>query len=276
MPIIPDNTIRADDFINESEIPTPQSDAEGKVVKLESDGKIHHSFLQVKPLSVQEFTSSGTWTKPSSGTLAMVEMMGAGGGGACLVRTDNLNTATGGTGGAYRRFFINLTRLNSTESVVVGTGGAGITTSSVGTFQGNNGGNSSFKGVVATGGRGGTTRTNSSDPATDPVVPTGGVWGEDGGMAGNQGDAPSDALFAGSGGGGSFTPSSGPVNTTGATSVFDNLSVGGNGQGRRGANATATNGFWGAGGGGASVSQNASNTAISGAGGNGFVRVTVF
>lgn len=38
--IAPGEDIRADDFINESEIPSPQSDAEGKVPKLEDDGKV--------------------------------------------------------------------------------------------------------------------------------------------------------------------------------------------------------------------------------------------
>jgi hypothetical protein len=45
MAILPNNTIRADDFINESEIPTPQSGAVGKVAKLEADGKIAKFFV---------------------------------------------------------------------------------------------------------------------------------------------------------------------------------------------------------------------------------------
>lgn len=45
MSIAPDEAIVAGDFINESEIPTPQSGAVGKVPKLEADGKLSESFL---------------------------------------------------------------------------------------------------------------------------------------------------------------------------------------------------------------------------------------
>ena len=49
------NNIVADDFINESEIPSPQSDAEGKVVKLESDGKISNDFIRYEELNLKEY-----------------------------------------------------------------------------------------------------------------------------------------------------------------------------------------------------------------------------
>lgn len=48
MTISPDNNAKAEDFINESEIPTPQSDAVGKVVKLESDGKLSLEFISTE------------------------------------------------------------------------------------------------------------------------------------------------------------------------------------------------------------------------------------
>lgn len=70
----------------------------------------------------QTFTSSGTWTKPSTGTYARVQVWGGGGGGG----SSNTN-AGGGGGGSYKEAVFLLSSLGSTESVTIGAGGSGST-----------------------------------------------------------------------------------------------------------------------------------------------------
>ncbi len=87
--------------------------------------------------SVQTFTSSGTWTKPSGIRLVMVEVQGAGGSG-CAAPHPNDTSSTGGAGGGYAKKPINVSSI-STATITVGTGGAAI---SAGGGTGNTGGNS--------------------------------------------------------------------------------------------------------------------------------------
>lgn len=114
-----------------------------------------------------EFTSSGTWTKPTGAEIVLVEVWGAGGGGASgnlyLSGADHVGGGGGGGGGYASRWF-NASDLSATESVTVGAGGSGATGAgpSVSAFAsgaGNNGGSSSFssgvKQVIAYGGSGG-------------------------------------------------------------------------------------------------------------------------
>lgn len=73
--------------------------------------------------NVQEFTSSGTWSRPSGYLVTdevWVWVVGGGGGGGA---SSNANDATGGNGGVgiYKRFEANL--LGTTEVVTVGAGG---------------------------------------------------------------------------------------------------------------------------------------------------------
>ena len=93
--------------------------------------------------NVEVFTSSGTWTKPSDGTMAYVELWGGGGGGG---RAGNCG---GGGGGAYRWGFIPLASLAATVSVTVGAGGVGRTGTN---GPGTNGGSSEFAALFAGGG----------------------------------------------------------------------------------------------------------------------------
>lgn len=116
-------------------------------------------------VNLQEFASSGTWTKPVSCTFVMVETLGAGGGGGSGGR--NSSTANGGSaggGGAYSYRLFKASELSSTESVTIGAGGTGGVAISVDDTNGNNGtagGNTTFgSSLIAYGGslgRGGNT-----------------------------------------------------------------------------------------------------------------------
>ena len=70
--------------------------------------------------SVQTFTSSGTWTKPSSGTVAMITCIGGGGGGA----RNNGNTNARSGGGSLTQIYKLLSDLPSSVTVTIGAGGA--------------------------------------------------------------------------------------------------------------------------------------------------------
>ena len=86
------------------------------------------------PASVQVFTSSGTWTRPSGVISIIVEVVGGGGGGGA-------NAGGGGGAGGYSRELIDVSALAS-ETVTVGGAGGGGTTS--GNRNGGAGGTSSF------------------------------------------------------------------------------------------------------------------------------------
>lgn len=220
---------------------------------------------QVTPVETQTFDATGTWNKPASGSVALIEVWGGGGGGG---RGTNIK---GGTGGQYRSAYVSLAYLPSTVSVTVGTGGASRTTSG----NGNNGTASSFGSyITASGGLGGSTvdplaggsggsvnvrGTTNSWPALTPDLTT----SENGGNidSNNSPNAQSTTRSGAAGG------NSGAGFTVAGTSTY-----GGNG-GAGASTGSATNGAAPGGGGGACSTGTG---AVSGAGGNGRVRVTVF
>lgn len=111
---------------------------------------------------LQEFTTSGTWNKPSGATFVLVEMYGggAGGGSGCRGGTTSLTGGAGGGGGAYISKMFLASDLASSVSVTIGAGGSGgtaITSNSTNGDNGGTGGDTSFGSYVTAygGGSGG-------------------------------------------------------------------------------------------------------------------------
>ena len=88
----------------------------------------------------QVFNSSGTWNKPASGSMILIEVWGGGGGGSN--DSTGQTQGTGGSGGNYVWRVIRMADAGSTGSVTVGAGGTGAASGVTG--NGNYGGNSSF------------------------------------------------------------------------------------------------------------------------------------
>lgn len=200
-------------------------------------------------VNIQNFASSGTWTKPSQGTMALIQLWGAGASGG----KGTAGTAQGGGGGGgYSEIWVPLADLGSSETVTIGAGGPAQTTNST---PGTAGGNSTFGSHLtaygggtngnAGGGGGGGLRSAGSNGVTT----TGGTGGSPSGGAAN-----SDSLFGGGGGGSENTAAGGSI-------------YGGGGGGGRAPNPGAAGGysFYGGGGGGGGAGSN--GTGNGGAGG---------
>lgn len=98
----------------------------------------------------QTFNTSGTWTKPTKGTVAFIECWGGGGGA---------NGSAGGGGGGYSSRTMPLSGLPASVSITIGAGGAAGAiggTSSFGSYLaaygGGGGGASSWAAVGGSGG----------------------------------------------------------------------------------------------------------------------------
>ena len=88
--------------------------------------------------SVQTFTSSGTWTRPSGITKVIMEVQAAGGSGSGSANTEDCQ---GGGGGGYAKKFLDVSSI-STSTITVGAGGAGVAGNGIN--AGNIGGASSW------------------------------------------------------------------------------------------------------------------------------------
>lgn len=229
---------------------------------------------------IQEFTSSGTWTKPTSGVLVLVETWAAGGGGGQATAGGG---AGGGGGGAYVAAWFDIDDLGATETVTIGAGGAG---GSAGPEDGGVGGNTDFgsfittfgggggaeSGVVRGGGGGGGGNRSVGDTGSDNDGGDGGdLLGGVGGAFSVDG---SDSVVGGGGGGGS-----GDGVTDSGVGGGSSTGGGGGGGGSRqstgigGDGGTSTSGA-GGGGGGCGGGGTGGSGGISATGGNGGVGAT--
>jgi hypothetical protein len=110
---------------------------------------------------VDTFNSSGTWTKPASGSMARIQVWGGGGGAG---RGNLLIRQSGGGGGGYNEITVALSSLAASVTVTVGAAGTGRTGS---TGNGTAGGTSSFGALLsAFGGGGGVGHTGNSGTTT--------------------------------------------------------------------------------------------------------------
>ncbi len=236
---------------------------------------------------VQTFNAGGTWTKPASGTMALIEVWGTGGGGA----RQAAGNSAGGGGGGYSFLWKKLSDLGATETVTIGAGGAVQNTDAT---DGNHGGTTSFGAHITHVGGSGGNRSAAAGGASSPMC--GGVGSVQGNSSTTTARSGVNSQCSGSqltcvplGSAGinstSYAATDGAVNTcvpcmmgggngggvstvlnaqgTGGTSAFGG--AGGNGN-KAGAGATGTQ----PGGGGGS------GTTQGGAGGDGRVKVSVF
>jgi hypothetical protein len=110
-------------------------------------------FPEFTPYAVdyQSFSTSGTWTKPNFGTMALIRIWGPGGSGGSGA---GAFSGSGGGGGVFIERFVPLSQLGDTETVTLGTPGAAVTGNNAGIA----GTDSSFGAVIiAPGGGGGLT-----------------------------------------------------------------------------------------------------------------------
>jgi len=216
----------------------------------------------------QTFNGSGTWTKPGSGTVAIIECWGGGGSGG---HGSSANRGGGGGGGgAYTYLVIALASLGATETVTIGAGGAAQT---VGDTAGNVGGTTTFGAWLSAfgGAGGGGAAASAAGGGGGGAFSAGTVGGADGGAgggpgggAGGTGSAAGGDSALGGGGGGDFAASTG----VGGKSYWGGAG-GGGGTTTNPGSAGGDSIFGGAGGGGGATSVAGGAGGTSKAGGNG-------
>lgn len=252
--------------------------------------------------NIEEFSSSGTWTKPEGLKMVVVEIWGAGGSGGAANGWDDTYghefTGNGGGGGEYLSVPILASNLNSTETVTIGSGGSPVSADAQtngNNVNGNDGGNSSFAGFTAHGGGGGTSTQHSGTAdggeAGSPIGFSGHpLYGETFHIKDLYGSSSRhNGMFSGMGAGyltytsdennfGEGIKSGGDSIYGGAGGGCENGSgsTGGRGTSQLGGDGGAGGGGNGSpkgGGGGGAAGESQSTTFTSGAGGDGFVRI---
>lgn len=235
-------------------------------------------------IDAQVFTASGTWTKPGSGTVALIQVISGGGAGGSRSTTGNVS---GGASGSFFEIVVPLSKMSATETVVVGASAAGVSGNSSGTA----GNDSSITiggvtGVYVLGGQGGNNSASGADAnSVRPGYPNGSGGPVPQFWPTNSGTDPNPGLYAacsggcssanvpkaggdspyGPGGGGGSSSTAGGTRTGGVSATLGNGGAGGANTGGAG-----TGGSTPGGGGGGAVQGG-----TSGAGARGEVRVYV-
>lgn len=201
-------------------------------------------------VSIQSFTSSGTWTKPAGVNLIQIWCVGGGGGsGSCGATGSGQICATGGGGGGGAAMKLLDVTAIGTRTVTIGSGGSGG--ASGGVNSGTGGGTTTFgSDCAASGGTG-----NAGQSGTSTVKTLGGSGFGGAGQTG-------DILLEGSPGGAgySFGASASAGNGGSGASMFG----GGGGLGHNVSTANPpignNGGDYGGGASGRAVGQNQAST----------------
>lgn len=198
--------------------------------------------------NVQSFTASGTWTKPGTGNMTMIQCWGGGAAGSA---------GGGGGGGAYVEMMKPTSALSSTVTVTVGAGGT--------TGGTHTGGNTTFGSYMTAYGGGSPGSTNGTNGGGGGGTMSGGsgAGGNPLGGAVGSSSAGGAAEFGGGGGG-----SSGTTAYAGGMSYYGG--GGGGGTATSGSNGPSGGAsYYGGGGGGGGLTTCCTSGGVSIYGGNG-------
>jgi len=214
-------------------------------------------------VTITKFETSGTFIPDPNMVSCKIECIGAGGGAGAANSVNGVCASGGGAGGGYALGEYTAADIGGSQSVTVGTGGAGGTSSNVSGLPGSN---TSVGSLLSAGGGGGGTYATGGGSTTsyggDGTIGTGGlinIYGQDGDNG--FGVFISGVYMASGGNGGNTVYGSGGTGST----------VNGNNQVSDGTDGVS----YGGGGGGAATSNNGA-AGHGGDGSNGVVLITQY